>query len=149
MRPNNCTVADTKTARTSLPSKCHRFKVKYAHSVEVRSREHRVCQSRLERAPEHTSCPVVHNRRGWSSFGSDRNPGESADRSLSLAPLAQDGLTSVSQACSRPKLSAALALSPECLRPCPYGANCLKQTRHRFASLPQWNYALHSNHRSS
>jgi thioredoxin len=27
--------------------------------------------------------------------------------------------------------------------------SCLEQTRHRCASLPQWNYPLHSNHRSS
>jgi hypothetical protein len=35
---------NTKTARTSLPSKGGRFKVKYAHIVEARWREHRVCQ---------------------------------------------------------------------------------------------------------
>ena len=61
MRPNNCTVADTKTARTSPPSKGDCFKVKYAHIVEARWREHRVRQRRLENAPEHTSCPTMHN----------------------------------------------------------------------------------------
>ncbi len=66
MRPINCTVADTKTARRSLPSKGGWFKAKYAYIVEARWREHRVCQWRLEYAPEHTSCPAMHD---WLRIG--------------------------------------------------------------------------------
>ncbi len=50
-----------------------------------------------------------------------RHDPRSPEDKFPVTPIVQDGLTSVSQVCSRPILSAVLTLRPECSRPYPHG----------------------------